>query len=52
MVIHLVMPSVQYPALDGDTLGDDGQRAQDAANRLHLHVHTMHAVKGEPAKLI
>ena len=51
MVIHLVMPSL-YSALDSDTLGDDGQRAQDAANGLHLHVHTLHAVKGEPANLI
>ena len=51
MVIHLVMTSV-YPALDGDTLGDAGQRVQDAANGLHIHVHTVHAVHGEPAQVV
>ena len=37
-----------YPGLDGDIFGDDGQRAQDAANGLHLQVH----VEGTPAQLI
>ena len=46
MLIHLVMPPV-YPALDGDTPGDAGQRIQDAANCLHLHVHAVHSVHGE-----
>ena len=48
-----MMPSL-YPALDGDTPGDAGQSVQDAANGLHLHVHTVHSVHGEggPAHVI
>ena len=44
----LVADNLMMPALDGDTLGDAGQRVQDAANGLHLQVH----VEGTPAQLI